>query len=65
MNAIESTMADRSKNKVNKYLSVPGGFNNVIALIKYFIMENSPKKFLLGSDFMTAFQINMKYENKQ
>lgn len=44
LNAIESTMADGSKRKVNKYFSVPVEYDNNVALIKFYILENSPKK---------------------
>lgn len=65
VNSIESTMANGTKDKINKYFSVPIEFQDKMKLVKFFIFDNSPHKFILGSDFSNLFEIEMKCKNNK
>lgn len=65
INSIESTMANGSKGLIRKYFSVPIIFNDKMALIKFHVLEKAPCKFLLGTDFIKTFELQMNFKENE
>lgn len=58
-------MANGTTKTINKYFCIPVTFDDKTALITFYVIENSPTKFLLGMDFIKKFEINLNYINNE
>lgn len=59
------TLADGSKIQLFKYFSIPIHFQDRMSLINVFILDESPLKLILGSDFAQKFSLEIKFQNDE
>lgn len=62
---VNGTLADGSKLQLAKYFSIPIYFQDKMKLISVFVMNDSPNKMLLGSDFAQKFELEIKFYKKK
>lgn len=63
---IDGNLANGDVVKVNTYFSIPVRFKlTTFCLVRFYIIENAPNKFVLGSDFCTDTNLVMTYKDKQ
>lgn len=59
---VNGKLADGSVVTLKRFFSVPVEFDDKLVLMNIFSLENSPREFTFGADFIKKFQINMSYK---